>query len=99
MANLTHGRSSLINIRMSSCLCLSLLSGYSLVWLLVVGLLVPAQRHTTDVGAWLHFGCTAADHAAHWANNLGQSHQALLLEATLGAHTLNTPLDLTRGCM
>src|SRR6218665_940423 len=51
----------------------------------------------------LHFGCTAADdplitlHAADWADNLGQSHQAL--EATLGAHTLITPLDLTRSCI
>jgi len=69
--------------------------------LLIVGLLVHAQRHTTDAGARLHFGCTADDqpfitlHAADWADNLGQLHQAL--EATLGAHMLITPLDLTRA--
>src|SRR6218665_3943716 len=65
--------------------------------LLIVGLLVHAQRPTTDAGSWLHFECTAADqplitlHAADWADNLGQSHQAL--KSTLGAHTLITPLD------
>jgi len=52
----------------------------------------PTTCHdATDAGARLHFGCTAKPllmsrlitlHAADWANNLGQSHQAL--EATLG---------------
>ena len=75
---------------------------------LALRLLVLAQQHTTDAGARLHFGCTATDeplitlHAADWANNLGQSHQAL--KATLGAHSLITSLDsksctrLTRLC-
>ena len=61
------------------------------------------KRHTAGAGVRFHLECTVADeplialHAAGWADNLGQSHQAL--EGTLGAHTLITPLDLTRGCM
>ena len=73
----------------------------SSVWLfvgLIAGLLVHAQRHTTDAGARLHFGCTAADeplitlNAADWADNLGHLHQAL--EVTVGALTLTTPSRL-----
>src|SRR6218665_1916580 len=68
--------------------------------LLIVGLLVHAQRHTPDAGDRLNFGCTAANeplitlHVADWADNLRQSHQAL--EATLGAHTLITPTRLDK---
>ena len=84
MANPTHGHSSLVPVVCShvsaSLFCLAV------HWsdrLLIVGLLVYAQQHTTGAGARLHFGCTAADqplitlHAADWTNNLGQSDQAL----------------------
>src|SRR6218665_802574 len=67
---------------------------------LALRLLVLAQQHTTDAGARLHFGCTATDEPlitarCRLADNLGQSHQAL--KATLGAHSLITPLD-SKSC-
>src|SRR6218665_3991238 len=74
--------------------CLSLLSGCSLVWLYAYRRAVgpcPTTYHRCwgSASFWVHSRRCAAYHSADWAVNLGQSP-----EATLGAHTLITPLDL-----